>query len=114
MYSNGDNKLTPSFESIELYWDDIPKPPAPSLITSKVGEKSLTITWNPVKHYNIDGYFIYIGNEKNNYTEIIDVGKNTSYTIENLISKKIYYFSLRSYYKNTKSDYSIEKFNRPK
>lgn len=113
LYSNGKRDLSPIIESIEINWREIPKPPPPQFLSSVSKKNALEIIWSDVKHYNIDGYYLYIGNESNNYIEMIDVGKNTSYTIENLIYKNIYYFSVRSYKDNKKSNYSIEKFNRP-
>lgn len=113
LYSNGGSNKSPLIENVNIIWDEIPTPPAPQFVTSKALENALLIEWSPVKHYEIDGYLLYIGNESNNYTEMIDVGKNTSYTINKLKYKNIYYFSVRSYKGSRISDYSIEKFNRP-
>ena len=113
LYSNGNQSKTPTVNDIEVSWNNIPKPPAPKLIISKPGEQSLTVEWQPIKHFNIDGYYLYYGKQNNNYIEMIDVGNETSYTIEGLKSDNIYYFSIRSYKDNRMSDYSIEKYDRP-
>ncbi|MGL1893745.1 MAG: fibronectin type III domain-containing protein [Spirochaetaceae bacterium] len=114
MYGDGSNSVSPLLENINIYWDTIPKPPRPLGLTSIPEKNGIKLLWNPVKHSNIDGYTIYLGLKSNNYIEMIDVGKNTSYTIKNLQSNKIYYFSVRSYVDDLKSDYSQEKYNRPK
>lgn len=112
-YSNGSSNVSPLLEGIKIDWFDIRKPPSPIKLETITSEKQIILKWQPIKHYGVDGYCIYYGTESNNYKEMIDVGKNTSYTIENLKSKNIYYFSVRSYYENKKSDYSLEVFNRP-
>ncbi len=113
-FSNGNKTVSPSLQNINILWDKIPKPPAPILITATPEKNSIKLQWAPVKHYQIDGYYIYFGSESNKYQEIVDVGKNTNYTIDNLISKNIYYFSLKAYNnKGYKSNFSKEIFCRP-
>lgn len=113
LYSSGDKNRSPLLENIEVIWSPIPTPPAPLVIITKSLKQSIKIEWNAIKYYNVDGYYLYYGEESNKYIEMIDVGKKTSYTVNGLRSNKIYYFSLRSYMNNKKSDYSSERYNRP-
>ena len=112
-FSNGISSKSPMLEEIKILWNTIPTPPTPLGLKSNPGNGSINLQWNPIKHYNIQGYYLYIGNESNNYKEVIDVGNNTSYTIKNLKSNNIYYFSVRAYLDNKMSEYSEEVYNRP-
>lgn len=113
-FSNGNTDFSPRLENVEIQWSKIPNPPAPKIVISTPEKGNIKIEWNPVKHFDIDGYYLYFGEKNNNYTEMIDVGKKTSYTVEELEPNKIYYFSIRSYLNTSKSDYSIEIYERPK
>lgn len=113
LFSNGSKNLSPKLQDIIIDWSVIPSPPAPIVMDSKAGKNIITLTWKPVKYYEVDGYYLYIGDESNKYQEIIDVGSKTTYTIRDLKSDKIYYFSLRSYSGKRKSEFSKEIYNRP-
>jgi len=63
-----------------------------------------TLNWNPSAEEDLKGYRIYYGENprtndcpKGGYVEKIDVGKNTSYKVNNLENGKTYYFSVTSY-----------------
>ncbi|MBN2617430.1 MAG: fibronectin type III domain-containing protein [Spirochaetales bacterium] len=114
LFSDGKKTITPELEKIDINWAYIDPPPAPLVVSSISLENSIKVEWSPVKYFDIDGYILYYGENSNNYTEMIDVGTNTSYTISNLQSKKIYYFSIKAYKNDIQSSFSIEKFNRPK
>jgi len=63
------------------------------------------LSWNPCTEANVAGYRIYYGTEKRNgdcpsgggYAQKVDVGNHTSYQINNLKDKTVYYFSVTSY-----------------
>jgi fibronectin type 3 domain-containing protein len=82
---------------------------------SSISGASVTLTWDaPTTNSDgspltdLNGYKIYYGTSSGNYTEVIDIGNVTSYTIGNL-SSGIYYFAVTAY--NTsgnESDFSNE------
>lgn len=113
-YNDGSSNLTPELSDIEIKWKDIPKPPPPFNITVTSNKNSLTLNWDLHKHLDISGYKLYFGSKSNNYEEVIDIGYNSTYTINNLVSNKIYYFSIRSYNsRSSEGDYSQEVYGRP-
>jgi hypothetical protein len=59
----------------------------------------ITLAWD---HGDPDlaGYKLYLGNHSRSYTQIIDLGLTTQYTIRNLVDGTLYYFSLKAYNKN--------------
>ena len=59
----------------------------------------ITLAWDNGEP-DIAGYKLYLGNHSRNYTQIIDLGLNTHYTIRNLVDGTLYYFSLTAYNKN--------------
>lgn len=113
LHSDGDSNKTPKFEKFNLEVERVIPPPPPLYISSTASVGKITVEWTSSKYFPVDGYYLYIGDKKNNYTEIIDVGKKTTYTVDNLQSKKIYYFAVRAYKNSLKSEYSTEIYNRP-
>ncbi|KKP98047.1 MAG: hypothetical protein US25_C0013G0004 [Candidatus Moranbacteria bacterium GW2011_GWE1_36_7] len=63
------------------------------------------LNWNASSESDVNGYKIYYGIEKRKgdcprdggYTKKVDVGKKTSYQIDNLKDGSTYYFSVTSY-----------------
>ena len=72
---------------------------------------SVTLEWDPPDGSPSDlaGYKIYYGNSSGNYTNSIDVGNVTTYTVTGLTEGLTYYFAATAYdiYEN-ESDYSNE------
>jgi hypothetical protein len=54
----------------------------------------VTLEWNLINHSELVGYKLYYGNVKGQYPTTIKLDKVTSYTVENLIVGKQYYFAL--------------------
>lgn len=57
---------------------------------------NIKISWSANNEPDLGGYKIFYGEELNNYTETIDVGNVTKYTIKNL-SAGIYYITASAY-----------------
>ena len=55
------------------------------------------IKWNPNHEDDLAGYKIYYGTHSRRYSNAVDVGLVTSYTISNLETGKNYYFALTAY-----------------
>lgn len=86
------------FIALILIWQFFIK----SVIIKKGGEAFLS--WDPSVEKNIKGYRIYYGLSPRTgtcpdggYSEKIDIGNTTNYTIKNLAYDKTYYFSVTSY-----------------
>ena len=81
---------------VDEWWEGIPVPKAPDGVIITPGDKQLTVTWN-ANQEPVDGYKIYWGLQSRNYTNSVDVGKTTSYTITGLINGTTYYVSVTAY-----------------
>jgi hypothetical protein len=74
---------------------------------SRINTGSSELSWNANTESNLAGYKIYYvtssrkdacpGNKKGGYENVIDTGKKTKYTIENLKWFTKYYYSTTSY-----------------
>jgi len=67
-----------------------PSQPPPSAATA-------TLAWNPVTDPTLDGYKIYVGTASGLYTRTITVGNLISYTVDSLMTRTTYYFSVTAY-----------------
>ena len=69
----------------------------------------ITLAWDHNSEPDLAGYKLYLGNSPRNYTEIIDLGLTTQYTISNLIDGTVYFFTLTAYnQKGFESSFSNE------
>ncbi len=57
----------------------------------------LLVSWDPNTESDLAGYRIYYGTEPAVYTEVVDVGNVTSYTIENLLEGETYFLVVTAY-----------------
>jgi hypothetical protein len=57
----------------------------------------VTLAWDPNTNPNIAGYRIYYGSASGKYSNSVDVGNKTSYTLSNLSDKKTYYIAVTAY-----------------
>ena len=79
------------------------------LVSINCFSAQIKIKWTPNKEKRVAGYKIYYGNSSRNYTDSIDVGNKTSYTISNLLDGKTYFIGITAYNLNGKeSSYSNE------
>jgi fibronectin type 3 domain-containing protein len=58
---------------------------------------SVTLAWDANSESDIAGYKIYYGRSSRNYTNCIDVGKRTSYTVSGIQMGLTYYFATTAY-----------------
>jgi len=58
---------------------------------------SVSLTWNPNTEPDLAGYKLHMGTSPGSYSQIIDVGHVTSYTVSSLVPGDTYYFSLTAY-----------------
>ena len=93
-----------------------------STMLSSCGEGTLTPTtsfpavqaklaWDPPDiSTDVTGYMIHYGTEAGSYSQSIDVGNTTSYTVSNLIAGQTYYFAVTAYNNDVRdqSTYSNE------
>lgn len=72
--------------------------------------RDVTLAWDPpVITTDVTGYMIHYGTAPGNYSQAIDVGNTTSYTVSNLIDGQAYYFTVTSYNAaGTESEYANE------
>ena len=86
---------------------DIPKTITPPLLyPANIGPTpaSVDLTWDEPTEYtdgtpltSLGGYKIYTGNTPGNYSQVLDVGNVTSYTLSGLNDGTTYYFAVTAY-----------------
>jgi hypothetical protein len=59
--------------------------------------QQVTLGWNASSDPTVAGYYLYYGTASGVYTNKIDVGTNTMFTVSNLISGSTNYFTSTSY-----------------
>ena len=58
---------------------------------------SLSIAWDPNPEPNVSGYLLHYGIEPGVYSDVIDVGSRTSFTIPDLAVGRRYYVAVKAY-----------------
>jgi fibronectin type 3 domain-containing protein len=82
---------------------------APASPSEKAMAADITLAWDHNSEPDLAGYKLYIGNSPQNYTQFIDLGLTTQYTIGNLIDGTVYFFTLTAYnQKGFESSFSNE------
>lgn len=56
-----------------------------------------TLSWDAVTDPGVAGYKLHYGNVPGSYSNSVDTGKTTSYTLDNLTEGKTYYFAATTY-----------------
>ena len=59
--------------------------------------QSLTIAWDRSPSPDVAGYIVYVGNRSGAYTQSINVGNNTTFTMSNAQMGSTYYFAVGAY-----------------
>jgi hypothetical protein len=68
-----------------------------------------SLAWDPSPDSTVTGYKLHYGTESGSYTESVDVGNTTSYTLDGLQPNTDYYFAATAYDdQGAESDYSNE------
>jgi hypothetical protein len=79
------------------------------LFPGKALAADITLAWDLNGEPDLAGYKLYLGNQSRNYTQVIDLGRTTQYTLRNLLDGTIYYFTLTAYnLKGLESSFSNE------
>jgi hypothetical protein len=71
--------------------------------------QTVTLAWNANSEANLAGYKLYYGPASRAYTNVVNVGNATTFSLPNLVEGITYYFAVTAY--NTsgaESDYSTE------
>ncbi|MBI4689046.1 MAG: fibronectin type III domain-containing protein [Nitrospirae bacterium] len=86
---------------IDEWWEGMILPEAPTGLVVTPGDSQLTVSWasntDTDTDTGIDGYKVYYGTQSGNYTNSVDVGDTTSYTITGLTNGTTYYVSVTAY-----------------
>jgi PKD repeat protein len=71
--------------------------------------KSLSLAWDPNTEEDLAGYKLYIGTSSQTFSQIVDVGHVTAFTVTNLLEGETYFSTVTAYdiYMN-ESDFSNE------
>jgi len=71
--------------------------------------ESVTLEWNPNNETDLAGYRVYYGSSPRDYTDSIDTGNTTDYTVLGLEGGATYFFALTAYdHSGNESVYSDE------
>jgi hypothetical protein len=69
-----------------------------SLLPTNSFAGQATLTWDPPDiSTDVTGYMVHYGTASGTYTQAVDVGNTTSYTVSNLIDGQAYYFTVTSH-----------------
>ncbi len=81
-------------------------------LANNVHAREVTLAWNANPEPVLGGYRLYYGTSTGNYTSVVDVGKQTTYTVFGLENSKPYYFAVTAYdvARRVESGFSNEAF----
>ena len=80
------------------------------LSASNAPSQSVTLGWDPsIPATDVAGYTIYYGVSPRSYTNLVDVGLETTGVVPNLVAGAAYYFAVTSHTSSDmESDFSSE------
>jgi len=67
------------------------------MLTANAFSAQVTLAWDPNTDSETPGYKLYYGEASGSYSQVIDVGDTTSYTVTNLTNGNTYYFTTTAY-----------------
>lgn len=68
-----------------------------SMLATPAASATLTLSWDPPSDTATVGYVIWYGTGSQSYTQRIDVGANTSFSVTSLSNGSRYYFAVQAY-----------------
>ncbi len=78
-------------------------------LTGKALAADITLAWDHNSEPDLAGYKLYLGNSPRNYSQVLDLGLTTQFTISDLIDGTVYFFTLTAYnQKGFESSFSNE------
>ncbi|MEJ6951140.1 cellulose binding domain-containing protein, partial [Natronospora cellulosivora (SeqCode)] len=100
-FNNANNVAV--FLNGQLVWGNTPgggiiepeRPTEPRLNSAVAGDREVTLSWSSVS--NADGYEVKYGTRRGSYSETLDVGSTTRYTVSGLTNNTTYYFVVSAY-----------------
>jgi hypothetical protein len=67
------------------------------LSAANASAASVSLAWDAVSATNLSGYKVHYGTQSRSYTNVLDTGKNITYTVPNLTEGKTYYFAVTAH-----------------
>ena len=67
------------------------------ILTPSAFPAQVTLAWDPNTEPDLAGYKLYYGTASGDYTQVIDVGNTTMYTVTNLTAGHTYYFTVTAH-----------------
>jgi fibronectin type 3 domain-containing protein len=67
------------------------------MLSASAFSAQVTLAWDPNTDSDTAGYKLYYGEASGSYSQVIDVGDTTSYTVTNLTNGNTYYFTSTAY-----------------
>ncbi len=58
---------------------------------------TITLMWDPIPDPSVTGYIVYIGTQPGTYTQNVNVGSATSYTLSTAVPGQLYCFAVSAY-----------------
>ncbi len=105
LYPDGTGTHTPKISSATVHYRPNLPPPPPTGLTAIPKNSAIEVSWNPIQQTDLAGYIVYYGTSSGVYraTEAkagaspIDVGTNTSITLEGINNGTLYYVAVAAY-----------------
>lgn len=79
------------------------------LTATQAGQSAYELQWDPVNDPRLSGYRLYLGDAPGDYHDVIELGSQTQYRVEDLDPERIYYFAITALDQDgNESDFSPE------
>lgn len=105
LYPDGTATHTPAISSAEVRYRPNLPPPPPTGLTATPGNGSIEVSWNPIQQTDLAGYIVYYGTSSGVYRATdseagrspIDVGTETSISLNGVQNGTLYYIAVAAY-----------------